>query len=66
MAKAKTRRIRKSLKLLICIEMVNRETILWLKMPGSQCQEDGCLPVFWHTKGRAVGGFQRGDEVRPT
>ena len=41
--------------LLICIEMVNRRTVLQTKLPACQSQRDGRLPVSWHTKGLSLG-----------
>jgi len=36
--------------LLICIEMTSRRTVIQTKLPACQSQQDGRLPVSWHTK----------------
>ena len=41
--------------LLICIEMASRRTVLQTKLPACQSQQDGRLPVSWHTKALSLG-----------
>src|SRR6267142_4675812 len=47
--------------LLICIGMANRKAVLHIKLPACRCQQDGRLPVSWHTKGTLMGAgvFQK-------
>src|SRR5882762_5587285 len=35
--------------------MANRKTVVWIKLPGCQCQPHGRLPVSWHTKSTEIG-----------
>jgi hypothetical protein len=41
--------------LLIYIEMASRRTVLQTKLPACHSQQDGRLPVSWHTKGLSLG-----------
>src|SRR6267378_5914915 len=42
--------LRRLRNLLICIGMANRKAVLQIKLPACQCQQDGRLPVSWHTE----------------